>query len=231
MIPAVPTLLAMLGSLAATPLAKGILNDVSSWDWKPTRYSDHVKGQNGVTGGLHSTGKSPDTPYEQIYKQVMDMPSAATPSPIVGALTPSGIRMPVVPDPKRPQRVIPKKITQEQQIPTEVLPSTGNADWHDAGNATQVQPYANEVGITRSPGVSPDTPYADVQAIAAANAAQEEAAMQARYQQLLNMYNIAPGSGAPAVNPTAAQEYYQDPSIYEALSRVYAGAPAFNAWG
>ncbi len=55
-----------------------------------------------------------------------------------------------------------------------------------------------------------------------------QAAFDNRYNQLLAMYGIAPGSGAPRVNQEAAMEYYGDQAVYDALARVYAGAPA---WG
>ena len=61
--------------------------------------------------------------------------------------------------------------------------------------------------------------------------AANQAAFDNKYNQLLAMYGIAPGSGAPKVNQDAAMQYYEDQAVYDALARAYAGAPVFNAWG
>ena len=86
----------------------------------------------------------------------------------------------------------------------------------------------NYLAVMRSAGASPDTSYGAVndimagqQADAAAQAAAENAAMEQRYQQLLDMYGIAPGSGKPVVNQQAAQDYYNDPTKYNALASVF----------
>lgn len=133
-------------------------------------------------------------------------------------------------------KAAPKKQTQQAQAMTTTPPkSVGNPDWHDAGNSIPAQNYVNAMPVTRSAGMSPDTSYAEAAAISNAVQAEMDAANQAafdnKYNQLLAMYGIAPGSGAPKVNQDAAMQYYGDQAVYDALARAYAGAPVFSAWG
>ena len=133
-------------------------------------------------------------------------------------------------------KAAPKKQAQQAQAATTAPPkSVGNPDWHDAGNSIPAQNYVNAMPVTRSAGMSPDTSYAEAAAISNAVQAEMDAANQAafdnKYNQLLAMYGIAPGSGAPRVNQDAAMQYYGDQAVYDALARAYAGAPVFNAWG
>ena len=169
---------------------------------------------NGITRSNNSTSvDATPTPYQQI--------TGTAPAP-----------KPVASKPK----AAPKKQTQQAPAATTPPPkSVGNPDWHDAGNSIPAQNYVNAMPVTRSAGMSPDTSYAEAAAISNAVQAEMDAANQAafdnKYNQLLAMYGIAPGSGAPKVNQDAAMQYYGDQAVYDALARAYAGAPVFNAWG
>lgn len=159
-------------------------------------------------------------------------PATITPTPYQQITGTAPASKPAASKPK----AAPKKQAQQAPAATTTPPkSVGNPDWHDAGNSIQAQNYVNAMPVQRSAGMSPDTSYDEAAAISNAVQAEMDAANQAafdnKYNQLLAMYGIAPGSGAPKVNQDAAMQYYGDQAVYDALARAYAGAPVFNAWG
>lgn len=246
-IPAAATLAAMGGSLAATPIVSELLSEAYRGIKSAPQALNALRPSQQVGAKLaarnqpsSSTKQTTTAPTPQqgkataIDADFVD-PATITPSNPTPYQQITGTAPTPKPAASKP-KATPKKQTQQAQATTTTPPkSVGNPDWHDAGNSMPAQNYVNAMPVTRSAGMSPDTSYAEAAAISNAVQAEMDAANQAafdnKYNQLLAMYGIAPGSGAPKVNQEAAQQYYQDPSVYEALASVYAGAPVFNAWG
>lgn len=266
------------------PAMYGILNSLlTSSDPSAT------KPQQDSSNKSKTAGKSPDTPYEQIYKQaggetlertnfqtptIIPMDSTSTAASSGGKVVKSkpkssgsvskqkatastyvapssnGIIAPVdstagtvIGSNVQPSIDVAIPIVDETAaasanaqpiMRTGANPDTSYADVQAIINQQNAD-QANYQPIMRT-GANPDTPYAEVQAIANGNVnneliAQQQADMENKYQALLKMYGIAPDTGYPKVDPAAAQAYYTDPSVYEALQRSYSGAPMFNAWG
>ena len=241
--------LATYPPLAASPLDSGIVRRVLSNVWQgfsPRRQSDvafassrNLSAASTPTsqrksdwhdGGNINPPSQQTVPADDFVDPVTITPATPTPYQQITGTAPAP--KPVASKPK----AAPKKQTQQAPAATTPPPkSVGNPDWHDAGNSMQAQNYVNAMPVQRSAGMSPDTSYDEAAAISNAVQAEMDAANQAafdnKYNQLLAMYGIAPGSGAPKVNQDAAMQYYGDQAVYDALARAYAGAPVFNAWG
>lgn len=255
-----PLVTSLAGAYLTTPFARGLLNDAMYYAGKlkpavdgfsAKRQSDAAFASNRNLNTTPAPSVSNPTPQRksdwhdagninpssQQAAQTDDFvdPATITPSTPTPYQQITGTAPTPKPAASRP-KAAPKKQVQSAQATTTTPPkSVGNPDWHDAGNSMPAQNYVNAMPVQRSAGMSPDTSYDEAAAISNAVQAEMDAANQAafdnKYNQLLAMYGIAPGSGAPKVNQDAAMQYYGDQAVYDALARAYAGAPVFNAWG
>lgn len=241
------TLAAMGGAYAATPMVSQLLSEIPGVlskipgtlnSFRPSQQVGTKLAQRNQ--GATNTSTQASTPQPQSGKPAtadVDFvdPATITPSTPTPYQQITGTAPASKPASSKPKSA-PKKQAQQAPAATTTPPkSVGNPDWHDAGNSMQAQNYVNAMPVQRSAGMSPDTSYDEATAISNAVQAEIDAANQAafdnKYNQLLAMYGVAPGSGAPKVNQDAAMQYYGDQAVYDALARAYAGAPVFNAWG
>lgn len=250
-----PLVTTLAGAYLTAPFARGILNDAMYYAGKVKPAVDSFSAQRQADATFASNrnlseAQAPKTQRKSDWhdggninpplQQTAPIDDFVAPATITPSISPhyqqiTGAAPASKPAASKPKAASKKQAQQAQAATTAPPKSVGNPDWHDAGNSIQAQNYVNAMPVQRSAGMSPDTSYDEAVAISNAVQAEMDAANQAafdnKYNQLLAMYGIAPGSGAPKVNQDAVMQYYGDQAVYDALARAYAGAPVFNAWG